>query len=332
MASRNGLADSWHFAAAAVATPEGHLVAALGDPEVEAYPRSGVKPFQAMPLVRSGGLERFSLDDADLALICGSHSGTPEHVERAVGLLERGGFQADDLGCAPHAPFDPQAAARLRDTREPPSRLHNNCSGKHAGMLLACLLLDLPPTGYLASDHPLQQMVLSELRRFARLDDRPLDSAVDGCGAPAFRMALADAARAYAALADPAAAGLDEQSRAAAERVVRAMTSVPSMVSGPGRFTTRLMEVTGGRILAKEGADGFYAAGIRGPVTMGLALKIADGSEACRDGVVLEVLRQLGSLSKDEMAELDEFYSRPIHNWNGDHVGDLAPDLELQEI
>ena len=332
VASRNGRPDSWHFAAAAVATPEGRLVSALGDPRVEAYPRSGVKPFQAMPLVRAGGCERFSLEAADLALICGSHSGTAEHVERVAGLLARGGFDAGDLGCAPHAPFDPVAAAWLRDNREPPNRLHNNCSGKHAGMLLACRLLDLPAAGYLALDHPLQQMVLSEVRRFARLEDRPVDSAVDGCGAPAYRLSLAAAARAYAALADPTAAGLDGPRRAAADRVVRAMTSEPSMVAGPGRFTTRLMEVTGGRILAKEGADGFYAAGVLGPVALGVALKIADGSEACRDGVVLELLRQLGSLSREELAALEEFYQRPIHNWNGDLVGELAPDLELREI
>ena len=332
MASRNGRPDSWHFAAAAVATPEGRLVAVLGEPEVETYPRSGVKPFQAMPLVRAGGCDHFSLEAADLALICGSHSGTSEHLDRAAGLLERGGFEVEDLGCAPHAPFDKAAARRLREAGGEATRLHNNCSGKHAGMLLACKLLDLPAAGYLAPDHPLQVMVIEELRRFARLDGQAIDLAVDGCGAPAPRLSLAAAARGYAALGDPAAAGLDAERRDAARRVVGAMTEAPRMVAGEGRFTTRLMEVSGGRILAKEGADGFYAAAVLGPVAMGVALKIADGSEACRDGVVLEVLRQLGSLSGEELRELDDFYHRPIHNWNGDHVGELAPDLELQEI
>ena len=103
------------------------------------------------------------------------------------------------------------------------------------------------------------------------------------------------------------------------------------MVAGAGRFTTRLMEVTGGRVLAKEGADGFYAAGVRGPAAMGLTLKIADGSETCRDGVVLETLRQLGSLSADELEQLAEFYHHPIRNWSGAQVGELTPELELQE-
>ena len=162
-------------------------------------------------------------------------------------------------------------------------------------------------------------------------DGKPIEIAIDGCGAPTPRLALAAAARGYAALADPTAAGLDDGRCKATGRVVEAMTVAPRMVAGAGRFTTRLMEVTGGRVLAKEGADGFYAAAVRGPVALGLALKIADGSEACRDGVVLEVLRQLGSLSKEELGELDDFYHRPIRNWNGDQVGELAPDLELQE-
>ena len=332
VASRNGRPDSWHFAAAAVTTPQGDIVARLGDPQLEVYPRSAVKPFQAMPLVLGGGCERFALEPADLAIICGSHGGSVEHVERSLSLLERGGFAPEELGCAPHAPFDRRAAAALSERGDEPSRLHNNCSGKHAGMLLACRLLDLPAAGYLDPGHELQRMMLDELHRFARLDGSPIDLAVDGCGAPAPRLSLAATARGYAALADPAAAGLDGPRRAAAGRVVEAMTSAPRMVAGEGRFTTRLMEVTGGRILAKEGADGFYAVGVRGPVALGLALKIADGSERCRDGVVLEALRQLGSLSGEELGRLEEFYRRPIHNWNGDSVGELAPDLELQEI
>jgi L-asparaginase II len=332
VATRNGRPDAWHFAAAAVATAEGRLVARLGDPWLDAYPRSCVKPFQAMPLVAAGGCERFSLEAADLAVICGSHRGTAEHLDRVRGLLARGRFDAAALGCAPHPPFDAAAADELRRSGQEPTRLHNNCSGKHAGMLLACRLLDLPMAGYLAPEHPLQQRILAELRRFARLDGRSVGTAVDGCGAPAPQLSLAAAACGYAALADPGAAGLDGARQAAAERVVGAMTAAPRMVAGPGRFTTRLMEVTGGRILAKEGADGFYAAGVRGPVALGLALKIADGSEACREGVVLEILRQLGSLSGEELGRLEAFYRRTIINWNGDEVGELAPDLELEEI
>jgi L-asparaginase II len=314
-----------------VATPAGDLVASLGDPEVEVFLRSGAKPFQAMPLVAAGGCEKYELELADLALICASHGGTGEHVARASGLLERAGFTADELYCGPHAPLDPAAAAELHERREEPTRLHNNCSGKHAGMLLACRLLGLPVADYAAPEHPLQEMVLAELRRFARIEGQPIDTGVDGCGAPAYRLPLSAAARAYAALADPTAAGLDGSRVRTARLVVEAMTGAPRMVAGDGRFTTRLMEVSGGRILGKEGADGFYAVAVRGPVALGMTLKIADGSEACCDGVVVETLRQMGSLSGEEFARLEGFHRRPIHNWSGELVGELAPDLELQE-
>ncbi len=312
-------------------TPEGRRIAALGDPELEVFLRSGAKPFQAMPLVAAGGCEAFELDEADLALICASHGGASEHVGRVLRLLARGGFTADDLLCGPHAPLDGAAAERLRELGQAPTRLHNNCSGKHAGMLLACRLLELPVTGYLAPDHPLQQLVLDELGRFARIDGAPIGVAVDGCGAPAYRLPLVAAARAYAALADPRAAGLDDERCRTAGRIVEAMTAAPRMVAGAERFTTRLIEVSGGRVLGKEGADGFYAVAVRGPVALGLALKIADGSEACRDGVVLEALRQLGSLSGEEFKQLEGYHRRPIHNWSGEQVGELAPALELEE-
>ena len=303
----------------------------LGDPEIDTFLRSGAKPFQAVPLVAAGGCERFALEAAALALICASHGGTGEHVALAADLLDRGGFSVDELSCGPHPPLDGTAAEELRRSGRPPTRLHNNCSGKHAGMLLACRLLELPRAGYLAREHPLQRRILDELCRFAGLGAERITVAVDGCGAPAYRLPLAATARAYGALADPAAAGLEAERSAAARRIVEAMTGEPRMVAGAGRFTTRLMEVSGGRILGKEGADGFYAVAVRGPVALGVALKIADGSEACRDGVVLELLRQLGVLSGEELGRLGEFHRRPIHNWNGDVVGELAPALELEQ-
>ena len=114
--------------------------------------------------------------------------------------------------------------------------------------------------------------------------------------------------------------------------IVRAMTGEPEMVAGPGRFTTRLMAATGGRVLGKEGAEGFYGLAVRGPVALGIALKIADGGERCRDGVVLDVLRQLGSLSAAELAELEDLHSPPLHNHHGLRVGEVRPEVDLEEV
>jgi L-asparaginase II len=316
----------------AVATPEGRLVAVQGDPGVATFLRSAAKPFQCVPLLLAGVAERFRLDAADLALTCGSHGGTPEHVRRAADLLARGGFGVEDLLCGAHPPFDAEAAETLRREGREPTPLHNNCSGKHAGMLLACRALDLPAGTYLDLDHPWQQRILAQVAGFLNLPAGEIGLGVDGCGVPSFRAPLAAAARAYAALADPRAAGLGPEVAAAVERIVRAMTGVPEMVAGPGRFTTRLMETTGGRVLAKEGAEGFYSVAVRGPVALGIAVKIADGGLRCRDGVVLDVLRQLGSLSGAEFEALREFHAPELHNFRGLRVGEIRPEVDLEEV
>ncbi len=169
------------------------------------------------------------------------------------------------------------------------------------------------------------------MANFCGLPAEEIGLAVDGCGVPTYRMPLAAAARGYAALAHPEAAGLDGETAAAVGAIVRAMTGAPEMVAGPGRFTTRLMEVTGGRVLAKEGAEGFYGLAVRGPVALGIAVKIADGGERCRDGVVLDVLRQLGSLAGAEFEELRAFHSPPLRNVRGLEVGEIRPEVELEE-
>jgi L-asparaginase II len=316
----------------AAVTPEGRLVAFQGDPEAATFLRSAVKPFQCLPLLLAGGAERFGLEAADVALICASHGGTPEHARRAADLLARGGFTVDDLLCGAHWPMDEESARRLREAGEAPTPLHNNCSGKHAGMLLACRLLDLPAGDYVAPDHPWQRRILGHIVDFFGVPEESIGFAVDGCSLPTYRVPLAATARAYAALAHPRGAGLALETTAAVDRIVHAMTTEPAMVAGPGRFTTRLMEVTGGRVLAKEGAEGYYGLAVRGPVALGIAVKIADGGERCRDGVVLDVLRQLGSLSGAEFEELKAFHTTPLYNHRGLRVGEVRPEVDLEEV
>lgn len=330
-ATRAGWTESWHLGALAAVTPAGRLVARVGDPDLATFVRSSAKPFQAMALVAAGGEEAFDLADADLALACASHGGFPVHAERAASLLARGGFSEDDLLCGVHPPMDEGAAERLREAGQAPTPLHNNCSGKHAAMLLACSRLGLPTDDYVASDHPLQVANLGRLARFCGVDPSTVAIAVDGCSAPTYRLPLSALALGYAGLADPdGAEHLGPEDRSAARRVIEAMAAAPEMVAGPGRFTTRLAAETGGRLVGKEGAEGVYAVAVRGPAAFGLALKIADGGDRCRDGVVLEALRFLGALSGEELGRLEEFHRPERRNHRGLVVGHLEPDLELE--
>ena len=233
-ALRNGHDEDWHHGAAAVVTPTGELVARIGDPDLEVFLRSVAKPFQALPLVLAGGRERFALEPADLAVICASHFGTPLHEERVASILERAGCRPEDLQCGIHPPFDSGVRERMRAAGEQPRILQNNCSGKHAGMLCACRLLEMPADSYLEWDHPLQVRIMAELARFAGVKVEQISRAIDGCSLPTYQVSLRAAARAYAALADPEAAGVDAERVTAVRAIVDAMTSEPVLVAGPG--------------------------------------------------------------------------------------------------
>lgn len=330
-ATRGDRDESWHLGVAAVVTPEGRRVARVGDPALGTFVRSAAKPFQAMALLLAGGEAQYDLEDADVALVCASHGGTPAHAERAAALLARGGFSAADLACGAHPPLDAAAAEALRESGREPTALHNNCSGKHAGMLLAARLSGLPVAGYLDPEHPLQRANLERIARFCGVPEAEVGVAVDGCSAPTYHLPVEAAARGYAALVDPVAAGLEGEEAAAARRVIAAMAAAPEMVAGPGRFTTRLIAATGGRVVGKEGAEGFYAVAVRGPVALGVALKVADGGERCRDGVVLDLLRLAGCLSADELARLEDLRAPERRNHRGTLVGRIEPDVELEE-
>jgi len=340
--------ESFHGGSIAVVDSTGRLVAHLGDPQLKTFLRSAAKPFQALPLLEAGGGAEFGLAPEEIALICASHAGTPRHVAVAAAILRKGEFDETDLLCGAHEPYDEKSAADLRQAGEAPSALHNNCSGKHAGMLLACQLMDAQPATYLESSHPLQKEILDATCRFTRLQPAEVSLAVDGCGVPTYYMSLYRAALAYARLA-ATSSGLTESAgglpdyAASARDVVEAMTSYPFYVAGGQSMTTPLMESFGKQILGKEGAEAFYAMAIfptaeqkkerprlfgNGPV--GVALKVADGSaQRARDPVVLRTLEQLG-ISVSDKPLLQKYRDRDVHNVAGRVVGQVRAEFELE--
>src|SRR3954454_17647576 len=186
--------ESFHTGSIAVVDSLGRLLAFAGDPALRSCIRSAAKPFQAIPLIEYGGVEEFVLSGEEIALTCASHGGEPVHVSTAAGLLRKGELDEEDLLCGAHFPYDEKAAAELRASGEPPSPLHNNCSGKHAGMLLATKVMDVPSAGYIDAEHPLQVLMRSTLADFAGLAAEEIPIAVDGCGVPAFFLTLYRAA------------------------------------------------------------------------------------------------------------------------------------------
>src|SRR5713101_4812389 len=197
---RGGHLESFHRGSIAVVDSLGRLLAFAGDPASVTCVRSAAKPFQALPLLEYGGDEEFELTGEEIALTCASHGGEAVHVAAAAGLLRKGDFDEEDLLCGAHLPYDEKAAADLRALGEEPSPLHNNCSGKHAGMLLATQAMDLPSASYIDADHPLQTLMRMTLADFAGVESNDIPTSIDGCGVPAFHLSLYRTAYAYARL------------------------------------------------------------------------------------------------------------------------------------
>jgi L-asparaginase II len=326
--------ESRHRADAAVVGEDERLLARLGDPSFRIFLRSAAKPFQILPFLEAGGDQEFGLGEVDIALICASHGGEPRHVRGAERLLRLGGFRMSDLVCGPHLPsHEPSAHALLRRGGRP-TRLHNNCSGKHAGLLLACRLFGYSPRGYSEESHPLQRLFRRRLSELASFPESEIDSAIDGCGLVVFRLPLSGVALAYARLLSRSVPGENRTQARARRVVVRSMSRRGDMVAGTGFFTTEFLRAGRGRWVGKEGAEGVYAVGLSGAATgdgraAGIALKIEDGSMRARGAVTLAVMRGMRWLPPSAHRAMAGFETPAVENTTGAVVGSIEARVPI---
>jgi len=329
---RGSIPESRHRVQAAVVDRSGRAVLETPGSGLVTTLRSSAKPFQLLPLVERGHAERWKLADEDLAVMCASHTGSPEHIGRVRAILSTLGLEESALACGYHDPLDPESLAELRGHPENRSPVYNNCSGKHAGMLCLALSEGWPTSGYERAEHPVQQLMKRTIAEVCAVPADSLGVAVDGCSVSVFALPLSAMARGYAVLAaaDPASPGVGEAgSRAAAlDRIRRAMMSNPRLTAGAGRLGTELMEAVPGRLVAKGGAEGLECIGLveRG---LGLAIKSEDGAGRALGPVAVALLEQLGVLSDVELGRLASV-SRPLlRNAAGLEVGRIEAQVRL---
>jgi L-asparaginase II len=297
---RSGMDESFHEGVVVGLTADGSIAFTVGDPAMVIYPRSCNKPLQAAAMLRCG----LDLPSEQLALVCASHSGRPEHVEIVRAILASVGLTERALANTPDLPLDADAAIeglRAGTNRRP---VLMNCSGKHAGMLATCVRNGWPTdASYLSPEHPLQQRIGEVIGELT--GEPPAHVGVDGCGAPAHAFSLLGLARGMRAVS------LGEA------RVREAMTAHPRLVGGPGRDVTRFMEQIPG-LLAKDGAEGVFAAAMPDGTTV--ALKIADGAARARPPVMAAALALLGV----DVARAADVWTVPVLG-HGEPVGDVRP-------
>ena len=325
--TRGSIVESHHRVHAAVVDGSGRLIGSARSPDTVAHWRSCAKPFQVMPLLASGGFDRAGWGDDQLALACASHGGEPEHVEIVEGMLASIAMEEGDLACGPSEPLAQRGLKLLRDSGSRATRLHNNCSGKHAGMLAHAHTSGWPSFGYERQDHPVQKDCLATVAKWTGVEAGRIVQAVDGCGCVVFALPLEPMARAFAALA--VSARTDELT----SRIVHAMRTRPFLLGGTERFDTALIEATEGRVIAKIGAEGVHTVAILDE-GIGIAVKVEDGSPRAQFPAVLSALQHYGALPQELPPRLADFMHRALRNTRGEVVGEVRParSAEVAEI
>jgi L-asparaginase II len=333
---RGSITESRHRGHIVAVEPDGNIIASAGAFETVTFLRSSAKPFQAIPLLVSGAADRFGFNDREVAMACASHNGEPIHTEIVASMLRKIGLGIEALRCGVHEPYAEEAARELRERGESPNALHNNCSGKHAGMLAVALHLGASIDSYESPENPVQKVIADTVAQFCGVPVTDIAVGTDGCAAPIFGITIKAMALAYARLVSPPE-GFDKITRGACERIARVMNAYPELIGGTSnRLDTEVMRAAPRRVISKVGAEGVYTAGVmpckEWPNGLGIALKIEDGDDKrARPTVVVESLRQLGVLRDESLEAVAKYAFFPIRNRRGDLVGEISASFALKK-
>lgn len=321
--------ESAHHGAIAVVNDKKELTHYLGDVEFFTQARSEAKPFQIIPLIKSGIADKYGFSDKQLAIMCGSHTGTDEHVEVVLSNLKQSGLSESDLKCGTHQPFYLKEQNIRPNAEDKFIPAQHNCSGKHSGFLALTKEIGGDIKDYLNPDTEIQQMILTAISETYGYPRDDIKIGIDGCSAPVFGMPLKHAAIAYATLAN----GLsdDPEMKMVLNRIKKIMTDYPEMISGEGRFDLALARTFPGNVVNKIGAEGIEGIGFSEPA-IGIAVKIIDGSARALYPVVIEVLHQLGILENVDMTYLEPFAHPVVYNYRKMEVGRIVPEFELKSV
>lgn len=321
---RGNWVENRHRGAFVVMDANGRVIASAGDIERPVFPRSAVKSMQALAIFDRHAVERFHHSTEELALACASHHGEDDHVTNVARFLGRMGLSVNDLECGAHAPTNGEAREALRARHEEPSALHNNCSGKHAGMLSVALAMGVPTSGYVTREHDVQRAVRAAVELVigeSLTEDR---CGTDGCSIPTWAAPIRAWAHGFARMAT--GQGLDARHAAGARALFDAATKHPHLVAGTGHIDTLVMEAFGGRVMQKGGAEGVQCGAIRDK-GFGYALKCDDGNMAASQAMVAALLLKFADPDEKQRAVLESFARQPVLNVRKAVVGEVRAVL-----
>lgn len=343
---RGGIIENRHHIHAAIVDATGKLLFAVGNPNRVTLARSAAKPFQALAIFETGAPGKYGFDDADVALMCASHSSEPRHISRAQDMLRRTGVHEDVLVCGGHPALNATANKAWIKADYTPTQICSNCSGKHVAMITGALSLGASVEDYHESGNPMQQRVKQVVQEMSGLGDRQVQWAIDGCNLPSPALPLGNLAFMFATFADAQGGSGRSGREQYLSRIFTCMSKYPDMVGGTGRFCTALMETYDGALVGKIGADGCYGIGIRAlsdsssdilpdfdrQSAIGIAVKVEDGSLDMLQAAVVEILKQLNVGSENVRKKLEGFHFPKMRNTAGVVTGGVSHEFKVRRV
>jgi L-asparaginase II len=313
VATRGPLAESRHRGSYVVCDSRGGIVASVGSFSTPVFPRSAIKAFQCLPVIESGAADRFGFIDEEIALCCSSHNGEPEHIRVAASMLAKCRAPESAYECGAHWPGAETAHHAMVRAGERPRPIHNNCSGKHAGLIALAVHLGVPISGYSSIVHPVQLAIAEAMGRICDINLRECAHAIDGCSIPTWAFPLHSMALGFARLG--------ANGHKAGQRIIAAVRNHPFLVAGTGKFDTKIMTAVP-RLFIKVGAEGVFCGTIP-HAGLGFALKCDDGAGRGAEVAIAALLSKLDVWQPDERRELENFTHAVLRNWLKTEVGEV---------
>ncbi|MCA0426107.1 MAG: asparaginase [Bacteroidetes bacterium] len=332
---RGGILESFHRGVVCVVNEKKEVIYSAGDIHQLCYPRSAMKLLQVIPLIENGGMSKFGFSLEEVALMCGSHNAEEDHIRVLDSILEKIGMSYSDLECGAQMPSSKKDSEKLIKSDQKPGPQHNNCSGKHAGMLALCKLLGHETKGYIHPQHLIQQEIQQVCADMYEYPVAKMVCALDGCSAPIFSIPVYNQALAYRNLC-----GNTEftESRNQALAVIReAVSTFPYMVAGSKRYCTDMMKITAPSVIGKTGAEGIFCMSFTNH-NLGVCIKIDDGKMQPQYAVAQQLLEESGLFPNDQLQTLAHYKKQDIKNFNHFVTGEfhanplgIKPSSFLQE-
>jgi L-asparaginase II len=316
--TRGGYPECIHRFHIVIVDSKGDVIFERGDRNFFTCLRSSAKPFQAIAALRAGIMKKYGLSEEECAALTGSLNAEPFQIDIVRSMLNKAGLTEDYLQCGAQYPSHKATAESLKKEGYSPLPIYHNCSAKHTGMLLACKAKGYPLDNYLDFNHPFQKDILKTVLQFTELDEKEIKTVIDGCGAPVFFMPLINLAIGYKNLAI--------SKDIAVEKLINSVKKNPLMIGGNERLCSDIIKVTNGKVFAKIGADGVYAA-FSEEFKEGLAMKVEDGSTKPLYVMFLTVLKERKWINENELEMLSKYWKIKVKNSKNVVVGEYLPQI-----